>query len=95
MQDPIQPNFVNGYTNVARYSPQEISNIVGAAIQVGEKITGQSRIEYQPYQRKVIEYENRNRVERVPKTRKVTEYEERRVVEEVPREVIKTEYMAV
>jgi hypothetical protein len=35
-------------------------------------IKGESRIEYVPFEKKIIEYKDNARVERVPKTRKVT-----------------------
>ena len=56
---------------------------------------GRSRINYVPYEKKIIEYEERQYVEKVPVKRKVIEYQERKVVEEVPREVITTDYYAV
>ena len=57
--------------------------------------SGKSRINYIPYEKKVIEYEERQYVEKVPVKRKVIEYQERKVIEEVPREVIATDYYAV
>ena len=48
-----------------------------------------------PYEKKVIEYEDKQIVEKVPIKKKKTRMEERRVMETVPREVTKTEYMAV
>jgi hypothetical protein len=56
---------------------------------------GESRVNYVPYEKKVVEYENRSFVERVPVKRKVMQYEERRVVETVPREVVMQDYYAV
>lgn len=56
---------------------------------------GESRINYVPYEKKIIEYEDRQYVERVPVKKKVTRYEERKVIETIPREVIKTDYYAV
>ena len=50
---------------------------------------------YVPYEKKVIEYENRTYVEKVPVKRKVTNYEEKRVVETIPHEVVKQDYYAV
>ena len=58
-------------------------------------IKGESRIEYVPFEKKVVEYKDEARVERVPKKRTVTEYREEKVVEEVPREVTVTDYYAV
>ena len=37
-------------------------------------IKGESRIEYVPFEKKVVEYKDEARVERVPKKRTVTEY---------------------
>jgi len=48
-----------------------------------------------PYEKKVIEYEDRQIVEKVPVKRKVVTYEERRVMETVPREVVKQDFYAV
>ena len=48
-----------------------------------------------PYEKKVIEYEDKQIVEKVPIKKKKTRMEERRVMETVPREVTRTEYMAV
>jgi hypothetical protein len=48
-----------------------------------------------PYEKKVIEYEDRQYIERKPKVRKVVNYEERTVVEEIPREVTTTDYYAI
>jgi hypothetical protein len=56
---------------------------------------GESRVSYVPYEKKVIEYENRTYVEKVPVKRKVITYEERKVIETVPREVVKQDYYAV
>jgi len=39
-----------------------------------QKIKGQSRIEYVPYVREVVEYEQVHRVDVVPKLRKITDY---------------------
>jgi hypothetical protein len=36
---------------------------------------GESRVNYVPYEKKVVEYENRSFVERVPVKRKVMQYE--------------------
>lgn len=74
MQELVQQNTMINGDKVAKYSPEEISRMVGISFNIGEKITGESRIHYQPYQRKIIEYENRNRIERISRTRRVTEY---------------------
>ena len=50
---------------------------------------------YVPYEKKVIEYEDRTYVEKVPIKRKVIQYEERKVMETVPKEVVRQEYYAV
>lgn len=41
---------------------------------------GESRVSYVPYEKKVVEYENRTYVEKVPIKRKVITYEERKVI---------------
>lgn len=55
----------------------------------------ESKIEYVPFERKVIDYEERQRVETVPKKRIITEYEERIKEELVPRVITKHDYYAV
>lgn len=56
---------------------------------------GESRIEYVPFEQKVIDYETREWIETIPKQRVVTEYQERRWTETVPREVTKIDYYAI
>ncbi len=77
--------------NQANYNGQFVSSQVTNQ----EVIKGNSRVEYVPYEKKIIEYENRQYIEKVPVKRKVIEYEERREIESVPREVIKQDYYAV
>ena len=48
-----------------------------------------------PYEKKVIEYRDRQYVEKVPVKKKVVRYEEKREYEMVPKEVVKTDYYAV
>jgi hypothetical protein len=79
-----QSNYVQG--------PQVVNTVVNTGKEV---IKGESRIEYVPFEKKVIEYKDEVRVERIPKTRKVTEYREEKRIETVPREVTKTDYYAV
>jgi hypothetical protein len=53
---------------------------------VTQKINlGQSRIQYIPYEKKVVDYEMRTFKEYLPKTKKVVDYQEKRVIETVPR----------
>ena len=60
-----------------------------------EVIKGESRIEYVPFEKKVMDYRDEVVVDRVPVTRTVTEYREERHIDKVPREVVKTDYYAV
>ena len=75
-----------GYTatNQSTYvqGPQVVNTVVNTGKEV---IKGESRIEYVPFEKKIIEYRDEVRVERVPKTRKVTEYREEKRIETIPR----------
>jgi hypothetical protein len=51
--------------------PQVVNTVVNTSKEV---IKGESRIEYVPFEKKIIEYRDESRVERVPRTRKVVEY---------------------
>jgi hypothetical protein len=66
---------VNGYGTASgvAHQPQVVNTVVNTGKEV---IKGESRIEYVPFEKKIIEYKENARVERVPKTRKVTEYRE-------------------
>ncbi|KAM3135748.1 hypothetical protein pb186bvf_012145 [Paramecium bursaria] len=48
---------------------------LGSSLQTGQVIRGESRIEYIPYERTVMEYEEVRRQVQVPVTRQVTEYQ--------------------
>jgi hypothetical protein len=70
--------------------------IVGTTVNTGkEVIKGESRIEYVPFEKKIIEYKDQAKVERIPKKVKRVEYREERKVETIPREVTVTDYYAV
>lgn len=70
--------------------------VVGTTVNTGkEVIKGESRIEYVPFEKKVLEYKDQAKVERVPKKVKRVEYKEERKVETIPREVTVTDYYAV
>ncbi len=80
-------NVHTGYNNTqyvganqstyVQQGPQIVNTVVNTGKEV---IKGESRIEYVPFEKKVIEYKDEVRVERVPKTRKVVEYrEEKRI----------------
>jgi hypothetical protein len=56
---------------------------------------GESRIKYVPYEKKIIEFEDRSFVEQVPIKRRIIQYEERRVMESIPREVVEQNYYAI
>jgi hypothetical protein len=82
-----------GYTTtVDQYAPQVVNTVVNTGKEV---IKGESRIEYVPFEKKIVEYREQSRVERVPRTRKVTQFREETRVEEVPREVTITDYYAI
>ena len=57
--------------------------------------SGESRIEYIPFEQRITDYEVREWVEQIPRQRTVTEYQERRYTETVPREVTKVDYYAI
>ncbi len=67
--------YATGNANQSTYvqGPQVVNTVVNTGKEV---IKGESRIEYVPFEKKIIEYRDEVRVERVPKTRKVTEYRE-------------------
>mgnify|MGYP001172827258 FL=1 len=60
-------------TYIANQAPQVVNTVVNTGKEV---IKGESRIEYVPFEKKIIEYRDEAKVERKPKTRKVTEYRE-------------------
>ncbi len=70
--------------------------VVGTTVNTGkEVIKGESRIEYVPFEKKIIEYKDQAKVERVPKKVKKIEYKEERKIESIPKEVTVTDYYAV
>lgn len=81
-----QPQYV-------QRSPLVGSQVIGSTTQ--QPIKGESRIEYVPYERTVVEYEQVERKERIPKERVVVEYEEVQRTEQIPREKKITDYYAV
>lgn len=66
------PATTTTYT-AASQAPQVVNTVVNTGKEV---IKGESRIEYVPFEKKIIEYRDEAKVERKPKTRKVTEYRE-------------------
>ena len=75
---------------------QSNAQVVGTTVNTGkEVIKGESRIEYVPFEKKIIEYKDQAKVERVPKKVKKIEYREERKVENIPKEVTVTDYYAV
>lgn len=80
-------------TTTANYA---VGGIVGTTVNTGkEVIKGESRIEYVPFEKKIIEYKDQAKVERVPRKVKKVEYREERKVETIPKEVTVTDYYAV
>ena len=72
------------------------AQVVGTTVNTGkEVIKGESRIEYVPFEKKILEYKDQAKVERVPKKVKRVEYKEERKMETIPREVTVTDYYAV
>ena len=72
------------------------AEVVGTTVNTGkEVIKGESRIEYVPFEKKILEYKDQAKVERVPKKVKRVEYKEEKKVETIPREVTVTDYYAV
>lgn len=72
------------------------AQVVGTTVNTGkEVIKGESRIEYVPFEKKIIEYKDQSKVERVPKKVKKIEYREERKIETIPKEVTVTDYYAV
>jgi hypothetical protein len=70
--------------------------VVGTTVNTGkEVIKGESRIEYVPFEKKIVEYKDQAKVERVPKKVKKVEYREERKIETIPKEVTVTDYYAV
>lgn len=92
------------YTTTANYAvtgapvttTTTTNQIVGTTVNTGkEVIKGESRIEYVPFEKKIIEYKDQAKVERVPKKVKKVEYREERKIETIPKEVTVTDYYAV
>jgi hypothetical protein len=78
------------------HGQQQQSQIVNTVVNMGrEVIKGESRIEYVPFEKKVVDYRDEVIIEQRPITRTVTEYREEKRIENVPREVVKTDYYAV
>ena len=68
----------SGY-NTGNYQPTYSSSLgnysPGATVNMGkEVIKGESRIEYVPFEKKIVEYKEQTVVERVPKKTKKVEY---------------------
>ena len=62
---------------------------------VAEEIPVESRIEYIPFEKKYIEYDQVERIERIPYEREIVEYEEITRTERIPVERTITDYYAV
>lgn len=90
-------NYASGPVGTVN-PPTTISQgqIVGTTVNTGKDvIKGESRIEYVPFEKKIIEYKDQAKVERVPKKIKKIEYREERTIETIPKEKIVTDYYAV
>lgn len=62
---------------------------------VAEEIPVESRIEYIPFEKKYIEYDQIERIERIPYEREIVEYEEVTRTERIPIERTITDYYAI
>ena len=70
----------------ATTTQQMVGTTVGTTVSTGKDvIKGESRIEYVPFEKKVIEYKDQSKLERVPKTVKKVEYREERKIEQIPK----------
>jgi hypothetical protein len=90
-------NYAVGGAVGAGSSTQVVGGqVVGTTVNTGkEVIKGESRIEYVPFEKKIVEYKDQAKVERVPKKVKKIEYKEERKIETIPKEVTVTDYYAV
>ena len=95
-QQPVYTtSYQPGYT-VSNASYPVGASVVGTTVNTGkEVIKGESRIEYVPFEKKIVEYKDQAKVERVPKKVKKIEYREERKIENIPKEVTVTDYYAV
>jgi hypothetical protein len=83
---------VNTY-KTSRFTAEDVSKLTGSRVQEGSVVKGRmllinvgaSRIEYVPYEKKVMDYETRTITEMVPKTKRIVDYTERKIIETVPR----------
>lgn len=97
--------ITGGYTGYTGYNGGAVSGgavsggqtqVIGTTVNTGkEVIKGESRIEYVPFEKKIVEYKDQAKVERVPKKVKKVEYREERKIEQIPKEVTVTDYYAV
>lgn len=75
-----------GYSRIGQSLTQKV---------VAEEIPVESRIEYIPFEKKYIEYDQVERIERIPYEREIIEYEEVTRTERIPVERTITDYYAV
>ncbi len=75
-----------GYSRIGQSLTQKV---------VAEEIPVESRIEYIPFEKKYIEYDQVERIERIPYEREIVEYEEVTRTERIPIERTITDYYAV
>ena len=75
-----------GYSRIGQSLTQKV---------VAEEIPVESRIEYIPFEKKYIEYDQVERIERIPFEREIVEYEEVTRTERIPIERTITDYYAV
>eukprot|EP00825_Cyclidium_porcatum_P011923 TRINITY_DN16185_c0_g1_i2.p1 TRINITY_DN16185_c0_g1~~TRINITY_DN16185_c0_g1_i2.p1 ORF type:complete len:286 (-),score=66.57 TRINITY_DN16185_c0_g1_i2:397-1254(-) len=93
-QSKVYPGLLpqTQYSNVLPVQqPLVSSQIIGTQ----QRIKGESRIEYVPYEKTIVEYETVTRTEKIPRERKIIEYEEVSRIEYVPKEKKITDYYAV
>jgi hypothetical protein len=79
-------NTTGNYSRIGQSLTQKV---------VAEEIPVESRIEYIPFEKKYIEYDQVERIERIPYEREIIEYEEVTRTERIPIERTITDYYAV
>ena len=77
-----QGGHVGGSQYYEGHGSSHQPHVVNTVVNTGkEVIKGESRIEYVPFEKKIIEYKDEARVERVAKPRKIVEYREEKRIE--------------
>ena len=99
-----QTSVYNGQVNDYKLVNQTFQSNTGGYSRIGQSLTQkvvaeeipvESRIEYIPFEKKYIEYDQVERIERIPFEREIVEYEEVTRTERIPIERTITDYYAV